>query len=83
MTRDEVLTIVKEHLAEELELDAENILETSRFKEDLSADSLDLYTLLQELEDTRGITIPEEEALQIETVGQAVEAVLRHLPSNL
>ena len=56
MKRDEVLTLVREHLAEELEVDIEKIDEGTRFKEDLDADSLDLYELVMELEDRYGVT---------------------------
>ena len=52
MTREEVLTLVRDHLAEELEVEAGKIGEATRFKEDLDADSLDLYELVMELEDT-------------------------------
>ena len=82
MTREEVLTLVREHLAEELEVDAERIAEGTRFKEDLDADSLDLYELVMELEDTYGISVSEEQAAKIATVGDAVEFVLAHAPSS-
>ncbi|HEX7244475.1 MAG TPA: acyl carrier protein [Solirubrobacterales bacterium] len=82
MTREEVLTLVREHLAEELEVDAEQIAEGTRFKEDLDADSLDLYELVMELEDTYGISVSEEQAAKIATVGDAVEFVLAHAPSS-
>jgi acyl carrier protein len=75
MTRDDVLTLVREHLADELDIDEESIVETARFKEDLGADSLDLYTLTQELEDTYGVKIPEEDAVDLVTVGSAVDYV--------
>jgi acyl carrier protein len=78
MTKDEVLTLVREHLAEELEVDAGAIGEQTRFKEDLDADSLDLYELVMELEDNYGVSVSEEQAAQIKTVGQAVEFVLAH-----
>jgi acyl carrier protein len=81
MTREEVLTLVREHLAEELELDEAKISESSRFKEDLDADSLDLYELVMELEDTYGISVSEEQATKIATVGDAVEFVLEHAPA--
>lgn len=81
MTREEVLTRVRAHLAEELELDEGNIAESSRFKEDLDADSLDLYELVMELEDTYGIAVSEEQAARIATVGDAVDFVLEHAPA--
>jgi len=82
MTREEVLTLVREHLAEELEVDAAGIGEGTRFKEDLDADSLDLYELVMELEDRYGISVSEEQAAKIATVGDAVEFVLQHAPSS-
>ncbi len=76
MTREQVYELIREHLADELDLDPEEIGEETRFKEDLEADSLDLYTLVQELEDTYGVRITDEQAAGILTVGQAVEFVL-------
>ena len=81
MNRDQVLTLVREHLAEELEIDIERITETTRFREDLDADSLDLYELVMELEDNYGVTVSEEQATRIATVGDAVGFVLEHAPA--
>ncbi|CAA9474983.1 MAG: Acyl carrier protein [uncultured Solirubrobacteraceae bacterium] len=78
MTRAEVFQRVRAHLADELSLDPDAIQEQTRFREDLEADSLDLYTLVQELEDTYGVSIPDEQAAQITTVSQAVDFVLAH-----
>jgi acyl carrier protein len=81
MTRDEVLELIREHLADELQLDPGRITEQTHFRNDLNADSLDLYTLVQELEDTYGVKMSDEEAAQIQTVGAAVDFVLAHLGS--
>ena len=81
MTREEVMELVRAHLAEELEVDAAEISEGARFKEDLDADSLDLYELVMELEDRYGVSIPEEQANRIKTVGDAVDFVLAHAPA--
>ncbi len=78
MTRDEVTQLIRDHLADELEIDPAAVQESTRFKEDLEADSLDLYTLVQELEDTYGVTMSDEQAARILTVGQAVDFVLAH-----
>jgi acyl carrier protein len=72
LARDEVMAKVRDHLAQELGVDPERIADETRFREDLDADSLDLYELVMELEDTYGIKVSEEEAAGIETVGQAV-----------
>ena len=81
MTRQEVFNAIRDHLADELELDPARITEETRFKEDLDADSLDLYTLVQELEDSYGVTMTDEEAAGITTVGLAVDFVLARAPS--
>jgi acyl carrier protein len=82
MTREEVLELIREHLADELELDPERIQEPTHFREDLAADSLDLYTLVQELEDQYGVKMSDEQAARIHTVGQAVDFVLANDPSR-
>jgi acyl carrier protein len=80
MNREEVLSLISNHLADELEVDAARIGDTTRFKEDLEADSLDLYTLVQELEDNYGVRIPDDQASSILTVGQAADFILAHQP---
>jgi acyl carrier protein len=80
MTRDEVMAKVVEHLATELEVPADTIDAGTRFKDDLDADSLDLYELVMELEDTYGVKVSEEDAARIETVGDAVDFVVGRLP---
>ena len=79
MTREEILEAVRAHLADELELDPARIDETTHFKRDLEADSLDLYTLVQELEDTYGVAMTDEQAARIQTVGAAVDFVLDNI----
>jgi acyl carrier protein len=76
MTREQVFSLIRAHLVDELEIDPERVSEATRFREDLEADSLDLYTLVQELEDSYGVRISDEEAARILTVGQAVDFVL-------
>ena len=78
MTRDEVFQLIRAHLADELELDPARVSEATHFRNDLDADSLDLYTLVQELEDTYGVAMTDEQAAQIQTVGQAVDFVVTH-----
>ena len=82
MTREQVLTLIRTHLADELDLDPAAIGEDTRFKEDLEADSLDLYTLVQELEDSYGVHMSDEQAAQILTVGAAVDFVLANAPTG-
>jgi acyl carrier protein len=82
MTRDQVLILIRTHLAEELGIDAARIQEGTDFKRDLEADSLDLYELVMELEDSYGVKIPDEQAARILTVGQAVDYVVAHAPAG-
>ena len=81
MTREEVFARIREHLATELQVEPDRIHDGTRFKEDLEADSLDLYSLVQELEDTYGVKMTDEQAARIQTVAQAIDFVLEHLPS--
>ena len=81
MTREEVFSLIQAHLADELDVDAARIDESTRFKEDLEADSLDLFTLVQELEDSYGVKMSDEQAAKILSVGQAVDFVLSHAPT--
>jgi acyl carrier protein len=76
MNREQIFSLIRAHLADELEVDPDVINESTRFRQDLEADSLDLYTLVQELEDSYGVKISDEEAAKILTVGQAVDFVL-------
>ncbi len=80
-SREEVMEKVREHLSTELEVPLEEIREGTRFREDLDADSLDLYELVMELEDTYGIRVSEEDAAQIKTVGDAVDFVAGRIPA--
>ena len=79
LNRSDVLQKVREHLSTELEIPIDQISESTRMREDLDADSLDLYELVMELEDTYGISVSEEEAADIETVAQAVDFVAGRL----
>ena len=81
MERDEVMKLVRDHLSTELEVEPARIQPETRFREDLDADSLDLYELVMELEDRYGIRVSEEEAARLETVGDAVDFVTDRVPA--
>ena len=68
---------MRSHLAEELGVELPiRSPTTTHFRDDLDADSLDLYELVMELEDTYGVKMSEQEAEGIVTVGQAVDFVV-------
>ena len=81
-SREEVYERVKEVLTEQLGVEESAITEEASFQEDLDADSLDLYELVMELEDRYGIRVSEEEAAEIETVGDAVDFVCARVPAT-
>ena len=78
-SRDEIFAKVRGHLATELEIDPGRITDATSFREDLDADSLDLYELVMELEDVYGVSMSEEEATKVKTVGDAVDFVFARL----
>ena len=81
MDRNEVLELVRNHLSTELGVDKGKVEEETRFREDLDADSLDLYELVMELEDSYGVAVSNEETAKILTVGDAVDFVYDRLPA--
>ena len=63
----------KEIIADQLNVDAASITAESRFKEDLEADSLDLFELVMSLEEEYDVEIPSEDLEKITTVGSVIE----------
>lgn len=66
-----VVEIVCEHLA----VDKEKVKRETSFVEDIGADSLDIVELVMELEEEFDITIPDDQAEKIKTVGEAVDYI--------
>lgn len=64
---------MKEIIAEQLNCDGDSITEATSFKEDLGADSLDLFELVMALEEKYEIEIPAEELAQLTTVGSVMD----------
>ena len=69
---------MKELIAEQLNCPAEEIKMESSFKEDLGADSLDLYEMVMALEDEYGIEIDTDELTELSTVGDFMEYLKQH-----
>lgn len=68
-----MLEKLKELIADQLSVDAESITPESSFKEDLEADSLDLFELVMALEEEYGVEIPSEDLSEILTVQDIID----------
>lgn len=66
---------VKKVVVEQLNVNPDEVKESSRFVEDLGADSLDVVELVMALEEKFEIEIPDEEAEKIVTVGDAIKYI--------
>ena len=84
LDRQQVLELIRERLADILEIGPETINEGSSFSEDLDADSLALIELVEALEEelgerTVGFRINDEDLEDLKTVGDAVDYVVARL----
>lgn len=68
-----MLEEMKEMIAEQLNCEESSITETTSFKDDLGADSLDLFELVMALEEKYEVEIPSEELAELTTVGAVME----------
>jgi acyl carrier protein len=75
MDRTEIEAKLTDLLVDELGIERDDITAEAKFEEDLDVDSLGVVELLMALEDNFGVKIPDEEAEQITTVGEAVDLV--------
>ena len=66
---------VIEIVCENLGVSKEQVTRSTSFQEDMGADSLDIVELVMELEEEFDITIPDDAAEKIQTVGQAVQYI--------
>ena len=69
---------IKKIVAENLNVEEENITPKSSFKEDLKADSLDLFEMVMALEEEFDMEIPSEDLEQLETVQDVVNYIENH-----
>ena len=68
-----MLEKMKEIIADQLSVDADTITEASKFKEDLGADSLDLFELVMALEDEYSVEIPADDLEKLTSVGEVMD----------
>ncbi len=65
-------------VSEQMSVDKKEIARETSFVNDLNADSLDTVELVMELEDEFDLTIPDEEAEKLKTVGEAIDYIKKH-----
>jgi acyl carrier protein len=70
---------VIEIVCENLGVNKEQVTRSTKFIEDIGADSLDIVELVMELEEEFEITIPDDQAEKIKTVGEAIDYIEREL----
>jgi acyl carrier protein len=75
MEHDEIYDKVKEVIVDQLNVEEDDISEDASFTDDLGADSLDLVEFVMALEEQFGVSIPDEDAEKIKTVGDAVKYI--------
>jgi acyl carrier protein len=75
MTMAEIIDKVQAIIAEKLSVDAADVTLEKSFTNDLGADSLDTVELIMEFEKEFGISIPDDQAEKISTVGDAVKFI--------
>ncbi|MEM7464498.1 MAG: acyl carrier protein [Pseudomonadota bacterium] len=66
---------IKKIVIEHLDVDADKVSENASFIDDLGADSLDNVELVMAFEEEFGVEIPDDAALNIQTVGDAIKFV--------
>ena len=66
-------------VSEQLSVEKNEIARETSFVNDLNADSLDTVELVMELEDEFDLTIPDEDAEKLKTVGEAIDYIQKHM----
>ncbi len=79
MMSDSAEAKVKEIIINELGVDPEKVTPEASFVEDLGADSLDTVELVMAFEEEFGVDIPDEDAEQLRTVGDAITYLKKHM----
>jgi acyl carrier protein len=81
LTPEEIEEKVFEIVSDKLSVDKSELSRSTSFINDLNADSLDTVELVMELEDEFDMTIPDEEAEKLKTIGEAIDHVSNQLAS--
>ena len=83
MERAEVLQVMRDKAVEMLELEPDQVQEDQSFVDDLKVDSLSLVEYTMDLEDALGIELPEEELVDLTTIGGFVDIIMSKLQGAL
>ncbi|MEJ6348908.1 MULTISPECIES: acyl carrier protein [Holzapfeliella] len=78
MTNEQILNKIKAIVEEQTDADVESIVESTNFKDDLDLDSLDVFEIVNEIEDEFDIEIETEDE-SLDTVGEVVNYVSKKL----
>ena len=78
MSKDQILEQIKDLMSQQFEIDPKEITLDTNFQEDLDADSIDLTEFILTLEDAFDKEIPDEDAVKIKTVSDAVNYIANH-----
>ena len=78
MTEEEIFNKIADMISERFSIDRDKITKDLNFQNDLDADSIDIVEFVLELEDVFGAEIPDEDAENIHTVGDAVKYIYSH-----
>lgn len=78
MTEEEIFNKISDMIADNFDVDKDKITKETNFINDLDADSIDLVEFILQLEEEFGAEIPDDEAEQIKTVGDAVSYIKAH-----
>lgn len=79
MSREEIFAKIQQMLSDELGVEKERITMDSNFIDDLNADSLDIVDMIVEMEHEFDLSIPDEDAERIKTVGDAVDFITENI----
>lgn len=74
-----MVQVLRDKAVEMLEVEADAVQEDRSFVEDLEVDSLSLVEFTMELEDTLGVELPEEELVDVKTIGAFVDVIMSKL----
>ncbi len=79
MDHDDIYEKVKEVIVDQLNVEEDDVTEDAAFVDDLGADSLDIVELVMALEEQFSVSIPDEQAEKIKTVGDAVSFITENI----